>query len=216
MKVNIFVEGNDANFLEQYIHFLFPEIDRASYQIIPTKGVTNLSKVSAYFIENTENDKGVNLVIFDADDPSKDFGGFEIRTEYIELQKRDLGIEFESFLFPNNEDNGDYESLLEQIINPDHRCLFTCFEGYQACINSKTNDADEPIYNSPIRKTKIYAYIDSIRKSKELEDRFKKRIKNAPKGDDYLFDIPEIWNLNAAYLDKLKAFLSKHFQPAAD
>lgn len=206
MSINIFVEGHDSNFIEKYLNHILPDVDKKSYNIISTGGCTNIHGFENDFKENTNIDKGTNLVIFDADDESKDFGGIDARRKYLEDEKAKLGIEFEYFLFPNNESDGDYECLLEQIIHSKHKCLFTCFEGYQTCIDRRKDGSGNNIYNAPIRKTKIYAYVDSIKKSKTEEKRFK----NNKKGD-YLFDNPELWNLDNEYLVPLRDFLLKYF-----
>ena len=96
---------------------------------------------------------------------------------------------------------------MEQIINAKHKCLFDCFEGYQTCINSRKDRSGNNIYNAPIRKTKIYAYVDSIKKSKDEEKRFKTR-----KGGDFLFDNQELWDLDNEYLAPLKEFLLKYLK----
>jgi len=211
MSINIFVEGNDSNFIEKYINHILPAIDKNSYKIIPTGGFTKIHKSVSFFVENTIIDKGINLVIFDADDESKNYGGVDARRRFLESKKAKLGIDFEYFLFPNNESDGDYESLLEQIINTKHKCLFACFEGYQTCISSRKDVLDNNIYNTPIRKTKIYAYVDSIKKSKDDEDRFKKRNEKTCKGDDFLFENQELWDLDNEYLTPLRDFLLKYF-----
>lgn len=211
MKINIFVEGHDSNFIKKYIKHLFPEIDEDMFEVISIGGVTNLHNNKNSFEENSIINKGINLVIFDADDPSKDYGGFELRKKYLEDQKESIGIEFNYFLFPNNSIDGDYENLLEQIINPKHKVLFDCFELYQSCIDKRKYNNGQNIYNVPIRKTKIYAYVDSLRKSKKEDDRFKKRNKDIVRNeDDFLFDNPEFWDLNSDFLNPLKEFLTKH------
>lgn len=55
------------------------------------------------------------LVIQDADNPKKRDGGVDSRLEYLNKIKEKLDVEFEIFLFPNNKDDGDLETLLLQI-----------------------------------------------------------------------------------------------------
>lgn len=67
------------------------------------------------------------LVIQDTDDVSKDHGGYDERVKYLNDIKNKLSVEFETFLFPNNKDDGDLETLLLQIVNkskydPTHQC----------------------------------------------------------------------------------------------
>ncbi|GAA7999072.1 hypothetical protein HpCS30_02400 [Helicobacter pylori] len=58
------------------------------------------------------------------------------------------------FLFPNNQDDGDLETLLLKIAKHDE--FLKCFEGYLECIKSKEHY--KPIKN--IRKNMLYAYLE--------------------------------------------------------
>lgn len=70
--IRIFVEGRDAQFLEQYLVFLWGE-NRERWEILQTNGYTNLPLLDQKFKENTEQG-GVNLIIFDADFPQNGGG----------------------------------------------------------------------------------------------------------------------------------------------
>ncbi|OOP85639.1 hypothetical protein B0X24_02690, partial [Helicobacter pylori] len=60
------------------------------------------------------------------------------------------------FLFPNNQNDGDLETLLLEIAKHDE--FLKCFEGYLECIKSKEHY--KPIKN--IRKSKWYAYLEAL------------------------------------------------------
>ncbi len=77
---------------------------------------------------------GINLVIFDADD------NFRKRETEILQRKKELGIDFKLFLFPNNHAPGDFETLLEKIAIEKHQQLFDCFEKYQECLTNKNDN----------------------------------------------------------------------------
>ena len=196
--IKIFVEGKgDDKFFKSYLTFLEKETALNHYEIISTGGWNKISKLVNLFQENTDAE-GTNLIIFDADS-SKNEGGFPKRKAQIEAYKKQYELEFELFLFPNQQDDGDYEVLLENIINQEHSNLLTCFSKYENCIKSTIDEKGEPKYILPIRKSKIYAYIDAFPKSRKQKERFK--------GGDFFFENEEYWNLEVDFLKPLKKFL---------
>ena len=195
----IFVEGRDADFIEKYLLSLMGE-NAGRWEIIQTNGYTNLALIDQQFKENSDNG-GINLIIFDADFPETN-GGFAARYEYIEEKIKELSISGEIFLFPNNKDDGDFELMLENVINEEHRCLLACFEGYENCIGRHCDEKGNPKYITPNRKAKIYAYVESFKKSRKEREKFKNK-------KEYFFNNPNYWNLNSEYLNPLKEFLQK-------
>ncbi len=183
--IRIFVEGDDKIFIENYLHHLFREKVK-DYDIICTGGWTNIHLERNKFIENTDNE-GLNLVIFDADID------FSKRKNELENKKTELGIEFELFLFPNNQDIGDFEVLLERISNVTHRSIFECFDKYQDCLSNKNET-----YILPNREARIFAYLETLNEETK------------PKKRDYSID--KCWNLNSSELDNLKEFLQKYWE----
>ncbi|MBD8346437.1 DUF3226 domain-containing protein [Dysgonomonas sp. HGC4] len=209
MKIQIFAEGNDIDFIERYVYYLFPNKDKSLFIFKKAGGYTTIDKIENDLNRNTDTD-GINLIIFDTDDISKSHGGLVAKQQYLKKQKEIHGVSFELFLFPNNSDNGDFEILLERIINPEHKCLLQCFEGYQNCINGHLGEDKKPKYNNPLQKTKMYAFVDSIKKAEKQEYTFKHPTKNKHKVADYLYEDPNFWNLDSEALDPLKAFLIEH------
>lgn len=71
------------------------------------------------------------LLIQDADNPSKENGGAKNRIEYL----KDIPyIDFNIFLFPNNEDDGDLETLLLRIKkNEKYDISHGCYQSYINC-----------------------------------------------------------------------------------
>jgi hypothetical protein len=197
MTYKIFCEGKlDESFLRALVLYLNKDVPPNSFVI--TKGWTNLNLLENEFKKNTDNG-GKNLVIFDADGEANN-GGFKTRKAEILSKKESLHIEFDLFLFPNNEDDGMIENLLETIISPTHNCLMDCFDKYIDCIlaNSGKNGIS---YTSPGLEDKLYAYIDSFAMSKTKKEQIKKY--------NYFFEDINYWNLNHDYLIPLKAFLSE-------
>jgi hypothetical protein len=195
----IFVEGKDKVFIEFLLKNMFDSEKLEAIQVISTNGWTNLPIAKNQFIQNTDQD-GVNLIIFDADD------NFATRQTEILAMKKKLNIQFDLFLFPNNSDNGDYESLLEGIINPKHTTLFNCFQQYENCIAQHKDENGQIIYQTPIRKAKIYSYIDAFKLSRAMKEKIKK--------GDYLFENAEIWDtsLTCEALYPIRAFLAANMQ----
>jgi hypothetical protein len=200
--IKIFTEGRDIEFLKVYIEHLQSqeEINKTvEIDYIKVGGYTNLADVDVQFQQNTDLD-GKNILIFDADSVQNG-GGHQARSTYLFDKKTALNIEFEQFLFPNDADEGDYETLLENIINEEHRGLIDCFLEYENCVG-QYNEGDNVKYDLPIRKSRIYAYIDAFPKSKTQERQFKKGY--------FFYENPYYWNLDAVYLEPLKAFLILH------
>lgn len=193
MKVTFFVEGNaDQKFLIDYLLYLgYNGISERDFVRIDGNTKANINNREEEFLRSQEKGKK-NILIFDAD---KNATGTR---RYLEEVKTKLGIKFELFLFPNDLDPGNLETLLEQIINPDHESLFDCFEHYRECLKQKNN----PSYKIPDSKTKVFAYLDALLLKKEDE-------KLAKEGNrDYRNT--EHWNLNSLRLEPLKNFLQTH------
>ena len=199
----IFIEdkGNEENFIKEFSSFVLGDIYKDhKIDIINVNGWTKLKFVKNLFEENTDQG-GINIIIFDADDAVKapENGGFELRMAAI--QEILFGYSFELFLFPDNKSDGDFESLLEKIINQNHSILLTCFESYELCISSAINAQGEHIYKTPIRKSKLFSYIDAFPKSRKQSEKFK--------NGDWFFSNPEIWDLNCDELNNLRLFLNR-------
>ncbi|PUD33309.1 hypothetical protein C2S19_01815 [Helicobacter pylori] len=98
-------------------------------------------------------------IIFDADkkESQEKGAGFDNKLKYIREESKEKGIDFpreQIFLFPNNQDDGDLETLLSEIAN--HKEFINCFESYLDCIKKKEHY--KPIKN--IRKSMWYAYLE--------------------------------------------------------
>ena len=193
---NIFVEGvADSCFFRQYLRHLFGET-------IPTERVVVLNgwdrlktEASAVRMRSMNANGGVNLVIFDADDD------IETRRQEVETIKEQYHVEFELFLFPNNQDTGALEDLLENIINPDNHSIMDCWEDYEKeLVKLDIPGRTPPPLTTPAKKTKIYGYLEALlfKNQKELIKEKKRDYENT-----------KHWNLDAEYLEPLKEFLQK-------
>ncbi|PUD87550.1 hypothetical protein C2R61_03200, partial [Helicobacter pylori] len=120
-EILIFVEGpSDKVFLEVYLYFL-EDIPIKNFKVKDVTGKDNLSK---RLLEIEKYDK--TLIIFDAD---KDY---ESNKKEILSKTQQKITEEQIFLFPNNQDDGDLETLLLEIAKYDE--FLKCFEGYLECI----------------------------------------------------------------------------------
>lgn len=183
-EYNNFYRGKaDTRFIEDFIkfHFTQEELDKISF--VNVKGKDSIHLVKSNFIKNTDQE-GINLLIFDAD---LDYSG---RVEELEKQKQDLGIQFELFLFPNNEDKGDLETLLLNLTVKEHQGIFECFKPFNDCLLGKNPD-----YNVPDLKTQVFSYL-SFQKLESKEDK-----RNYINGS---------WDLNNEYANSLLEFLKKY------
>ena len=200
-KIKIYVEGvADAKFIqdlifERYqIEMIFDKSGKyGEPNILITDGKTNLDKFKPLFKLNSDNDI-LSIVIFDADIFNEE------NDKFVEL-KKEFPIEY--FLLPDNQSNGDLETLLAQIINQDNKVIFKCWEGYENCL--KTSIRKEGVFTTPARKTKIYAYLEALLgESNSEKDLIKERDRN--------YRNTNHWNLNAPALVNLKQFLDQYFQ----
>ncbi|MGL2554814.1 DUF3226 domain-containing protein [Helicobacter pylori] len=147
-EILIFVEGpSDKVFLEVYLYFL-EDLPIKNFKVQNIKGKDNLFK---RLLEIEKYDK--TLIIFDAD---KDY---ESNKKEILSKTQQKITEEQIFLFPNNQDDGDLETLLLEIAK--HKEIIQCFKRYLKCIECKCieiKEHHELIKN--IRKNMLYAYLE--------------------------------------------------------
>ncbi len=194
----IVVEGiADETFIRQYIYHLFGQKVPDNF-ILRTNGKDNLkSSVAINRMRSMTDQGGINLVIFDADN------NFETRRASILEWKKQNGLEFELFLLPNNQDKGELEDLLENIINPNNRPIMECWEHYEKeLVTLDIPGRTPPPLTIPAKKTKIYGYLEALLGTSESD---KKKIKERER--EYHNALH--WNLDAEYLWPLKEFLEK-------
>ena len=189
---------NEQDFVEKFILYHFPQMRLEDFEIIGTGGKDKLGNTALKFIENTI-DGGTNIVIFDAD-TSGNKGGFSKRKAEILKAKEDYNIEFDLFLWPNNHADGDFESMLLQITQHEHRGLIDCYRKYEKSVTRL--DRGKKLYQTSGRKGEIFSYIASLRKTRKENEKFGKGY--------WAFQNPKYWDLDSAYLQPLKEFLKKY------
>lgn len=197
-EFNIFVEGvADARFIKQYIGHLYGDVVDDERLVI-LKGWDNLkTEATAIRMHSMSANGGVNLVIVDTD---KDF---QIRKDEIAKWQQANKVQFELFLLPNNHDAGTLEDLLENIINPNNRPIFDCWEHYeQELVQIDIPGRTPPPLTTPAKKTKIYGYLEALLGETKSQ---KELIKEANRN----YENPQHWNLDSNYLLPLKDFFFK-------
>ncbi|NHB15579.1 DUF3226 domain-containing protein [Helicobacter pylori] len=214
-KTLIYTEGkNDKIFLSWCLDVWKNEdhFDQAHFDIIHVGGKNKI--FSDEFCERIENIlKNENqeyrqvCIIFDADikeENQERDAGFDNKLKHIRKEFKEKGIDFpreQIFLFPNNQDDGDLETLLLKIAN--HKEFINCFEGYLDCI--KKTEHYKPIKN--IRKNKWYAYLEAL--GLENLDIFDSKGKIKEKYKEEYEKLKEAIDFNSKSLIPLKNFLGQ-------
>ncbi len=190
---------NEKDFIIKFIEHHFPgKLYEVDFDVRGIGGKDKL-EASAPIFRLAEND--TNIVVFDADSPLNG-GGFNKRKSEIETQRQKLSLNFELFLWPNNHEDGDFETLLLKMINPKHQGVLDCFQGFEKCVGGR--DPKGLMYELPGLKAEMYTYIEIMK----LSDDERKTLKNG----FYQFDNPEYWNLDSAEAKPLKIFFEQYFQ----
>ncbi len=195
-EILIFVEGSsDRFFLEVYLLYLYfqEKFPIKNFKVQNVDGKGNLSK---RLLEIEKYDK--TLIILDAD---KDYESNKKEILKIVSKTKQIISEEQIFLFPNNQDDGDLETLLLEIAN--HKEFINCFESYLDCIKKKEHY--KPIKN--IRKSKWYAYLEALGLEKFFQYTWDTKKKNNKKKliiDDKDGDKIEIKDQYKGDYEKLK------------
>ncbi len=215
-KTLIYTEGkSDKNFLSWCLDVWKNEdhFDQAHFDIIYVEGKDKLfSDEFCKRIENILKNKNQEYrqvcIIFDADikkENQENDAGFDNKLKHIREKFKEKGIDFpkeQIFLFPNNQDDGDLETLLLEIAKHDE--FLKCFEGYLECIKSKEHY--KPIKN--IRKTKWYAYLEALGLENLTKiDIFDNESKIKNKHEENYRKLKEMVDFNSESLIPLKIFL---------
>ncbi|QEF41085.1 hypothetical protein D2C74_06230 [Helicobacter pylori] len=162
-KTLIYTEGkSDKNFLSWCLNVWEYQ---AHFDIFHVEGKNNLfsdglCKDIKSILNNEYHRYKQVYIICDADikeENQESDAGFDNKLKHIRKEFKEKEIDFpkeQIFLFPNNQDDGDLETLLLEIAKHDE--FLKCFEGYLECIKSKEHY--KPIRN--IRKNMLYAYLE--------------------------------------------------------
>ncbi len=199
----IFIEAKNNKtpeyyFLQAVLSLFFPDKE---VSFVFMDGIGNLfgeAILNQISLAQTENEQV--LVMADADTTAKGWG-FQKRKAVIErgMSAHDINVSY--FLYPDNQNDGDVENLMEQAARRDlHSKFFDCFEDYEKCISGVRGQEGLPLYNIPNLKGKLHTYI-----SAQILTNAQRRKLGA---GDWLFNDPSYWNLNIAGLQPLKDFFA--------
>lgn len=138
------------------------------------------------------------LVIFDADN---------FLENQPQLLTHSQTYNFRFFLLPDNNGDGDLETLLQSIIHPTNQIIFDCWQTYENCLQGQpTPMTGSGQFTLPARKTKIYAYLEAlVGESGSEKEKIKERHRN--------YREKRHWNLDPTHppLKPLKEFLDPFF-----
>lgn len=197
-STKIIVEGKtDSLFIRAFLKHHF-NMDKPDSDFIKVDGCTiellSENKVLDLIKKNSEKEEGINLLIFDADQTD-----FTTTKQNLESWKKELNINYEIFLFPNNKDKGNLETILLNIANlkNDKNKVLECFENYKSCI-TKLNKG----FSLPDEHAKFFAFEEAVLSRTKYKD-----LCNKP--DKYLEK--EVYDIGSDYLNDLKDFLKSYF-----
>lgn len=213
-KTIIFVEGiADLVFLKDFIehHFIYtfnsvPKINETTKDIILIHNNQNIIKIyilgskealgdpnkyNLVLAEINKESYDAKLIVLDADD---DFAG----TKTMCNSFTDLNLT-SNYVFPNNKDDGDLETILENIQADNN--ISNCWINFESCINNI-----KPEYTIPAKKSKIHTYLEILNpNTNKGKDNCKERNRN--------YKDTSIWNmhnLQNSYVSDLKTYLDQY------
>ena len=199
----IFIEAEDkttpeCNFLKAFVDLHFPtkEVD-----FICIGGIGNLfNETNKNQIYQTQAIGEQVLILIDADTIAKGHGFVKRKAEMDnDIQTLKLSVPY--FIYPNNNDDGDIETLMESAARRDlHQVFFDCFEDYEKCVSGVKDESGQPLYNTPNLKGKLHTYMNA----QKLSNKLRRKLGTG----NWLFDDTNYWDLNAVSLQPLKDFLA--------
>ena len=159
-------------------------------------GWHKLSKDQEFSIRQAADGGGKTLIVFDADaDPAQ---------RATDLRQRIAAYDPNPavFLLPGPQQAGELETLLLQLVHPQHQAVMACYDGYELCLQGLSNGG-QPYYNTPSLKRRLYDYVNVMPLTGEQWERHHK------KGGQKIFENPNLWDLNAPAIQPLRDFLSQ-------
>jgi len=186
----------EYNFLKAFVDSHFPAKD---IDFICIGGIGNLfneTNINQMYQAQAVGDQV--LILIDADTVAKGYG-FVKRKADMDNAMRTHEISFPYFIYPNNRDDGEMETLMESTARRDlHPVFFDCFEDYEKCVSGVKGEHGQPLYNTPNLKGKLHTYISA----QKLSNKLRRRLGTG----DWLFGNTDYWDLNAVVLQPLKHF----------
>lgn len=162
-------------------------------KIIAVEGCSKLRQNEVLHAEMVDNKEtgGFNIVIFDADYTGMENGnkGIAACRQKLHSIMTSKNIEFDYYIWPNDERDGEIETLLRSLIPSNKEPIFKCIEDHQNCLRG----LDITNLKYADLKTEIGFYLHT---SNEASEARKRNYKNQ-----------DFWNLNYENNDDLKKFI---------
>ena len=211
IKLYILVEGpNDIDILRDFLkyHYAVRQGNKAkTEQRLHSENMDiAIRQLSGWGDINTEDvqedilgmaDQGYKvLVIFDADDDSgkHSYGGVTARSNYLkdiftDLYHQNNLLNYDIFLFPNNQDDGDLETLLIKAVPSTRSEALQCLHEYRECLQQKMANSDKTVKVPDLKQIVYNLYPSIFGLKKQKQDR---------------------WDFDSEAFTPLKVFLSEH------
>ncbi len=206
----IFIEAksdktSEYHFLQTIINIFFPE---AEIEFIFMDGIGNLFKEAILNQIKVAQETGEQIIVFaDADSVTKGYG-YVKRKKEIDNGIINNSVSFPYFIYPNNQDDGDVETLMEvAALKAPNKVFFDCYADYETCLKGVKDSNGEYIYNVPSLKGKVYAYAAAQTIYNTQQKQRIPLIKSMGCGD-WAFNNKNYWNLEVDALQPLKDFLT--------
>lgn len=191
----VVVEGkSDKDFLSQYALY-----KKLKFDVINNDGNILKSAIIKQISDAIASKTTRVYIVFDAD---------KSYTNTLTRLKNELGIlanKVGIFLFPNNKDSGELETLLINIARQPQ--FIECFDNYVECVKSKDIDNINAV-NNINKKSKMFAY----REVSGLE-KYLKKLKDDDKTPINFLETNEIFSkyfdFDSPKLEPLRKFLCK-------
>lgn len=206
----IFIEAksnktSEYHFLQAIISKFFPAIE-VEFIFMDDIGnlynETNLNQIKLA----QETDEQV-IVFADADTVAKGYG-YVKRKKEIDNGIATNAVAFPYFIYPNNQDDGDVEVLMEAAaLYAPNKVFFDCYADYETCLKGVKDGNGESIYNVPSLKGKVYAYA-AAQTIYDTQQRQRIPLIKKMGCGDWFFNDKSYWNLDVDALQPLKEFLA--------
>ncbi len=203
----VFIEAEDRttpeyHFLKAFVDLHFPTKDIGFICVGGIGNLFNETNINQMLQAKALGDQVAILI--DADTIAKGYG-FKKRKEDLDKNLLANDISFPYFIYPNNHDDGDVETLMEATARRDlHQVFFDCFEDYERCVSGVKDKDGQPLYNTPNLKGKLHTYMSA----QKLSNKLRRRLGSG----DWLFNDSKYWDLTSPALQPLKDFFATNLK----
>lgn len=184
----IYTEGKgDVKFLKDFIAEVYQrELEESKFDTLGSWSGYKIGGALNTSIQQNFDTGNETILILDADND------YQSRKEEVLNDFVGFNIPIHLFLFPDNAQKGNKETMLAEIAV--ERKIMDCFLEYEKCVDG---------HPKPLNDARIYSYLDMLLFPNPIN----------VDGDDLRKDkfinyrIRQHWNLNHKYLNPLKLFL---------